>query len=452
MHRPILVLLSLIVFGAMAPRSAHASQRVLYLGDSMSMGAFGRELDKEIRGMGFELYTFVAGGATPYYWLSRYQPISSSIGYWQKTPQGDVRKRYIKAVPKVERLLEQHNPDVVVVQTGTNLYATLRSKRRTKEQNIKELERLLDDMAKAVTKNGRRVYWITPPDAHPSRYPVSLQEEMNSIMKRVVGKYGIVFESRKVTKFTDPYPKTDGIHYGPTEAATWAKVVANDFNTKFSDAPLIAANGNNPDLEKAEAALRAAELMAANPPKVASVVEDVLGKTGEEMKTAQSSKAEDIPKAEPIAMVENKVETSSEEIPTELITKAEEISDEDADLMAKESKITPPAEWAQLEVELRLVRKSTVEHMNNVTYHHCFVLYEYEVIRAKGNYPYKYIRIAETAVMNRRRMPALKYDVGKIRSMKVDPLSFYPNLAQWQMNDDLSLRPELPIYIASMRD
>lgn len=449
MHRLLLVLLSIFIISALTPNVTQASQRVLFLGDSMSMGAFGIELDHEMREMGFEVYTFVAGGATPYYWLSRYQPISSSIGYWQKTPKEDVRKRYIKAVPKVEKLMEQHNPDVVVVQTGTNLYATLRSKRRTKEENIKELEALLEDMAKAVTKNGRKVYWITPPDAHPNRYPVELQEEMSGIMRRVVGKYGAVFDSRKVTKFTDPYPKTDGIHYGPTEAKTWAQVVANDFNTQFNGAMIA---GNAPDAGKEEA-MKAA-LAANQAPKVAALVEEVIGSKAPEMPKEEVPK-EEVPKATPavakVEPVKEVVETPAE-MPKEQITKAEAISAEYAETMAREASITPPAEWAPLEVELKLVSKSTVEHINNVTYHHCFVLYEYEIIRVKGNYPYKHIRIAETAVMNRRKMPALGYEIGKIRGMKIDPLSFYPNLEQWQLNDELPLRPELPIYIASMRD
>ena len=153
--------------------------KVLYLGDSMSMGAFGTTFDEEMRESGCKVFTHVAGGATPYYWLSRYSPISSSIGYWEKTPDSETRKRYIRAVPKVEKLVEQHRPDIVVVQTGTNLYATLRSKRRTKNENIREIEGLLQNMAKAATMHDADIYWITPPESHPRRYPFELQEEMS---------------------------------------------------------------------------------------------------------------------------------------------------------------------------------------------------------------------------------------------------------------------------------
>lgn len=217
---------------ASVPQSRSGSKggkRVLFLGDSMSMGAFGRTFDEMLRAAGFEVYTCVAGGATPYYWLSRYGTIASDIGFWKKTPSAEQRLRAVKAVPKVESLIELYNPDVVVVQTGTNLYSSLRSKRRSKAGNVKEVEGLCRHMAEAVTRSGRRCYWITPPAAHSGRYPVSLQAELAALTQRVVGRYGRVFDSRKVTKYVDPYPKNDGIHYGPTEARQWAKHVVADF-------------------------------------------------------------------------------------------------------------------------------------------------------------------------------------------------------------------------------
>ena len=204
-------------------------KRILYLGDSMSMGAFGRTFDGRLRDEGFSVYTYVAGGATPYYWLSQYAPIPSNIGFGHKSPFEDKRIRKIEAVPKVEGLIDDCEPDIVVVQTGTNLYASLVSKRRTREGNVQEVEGLCRNMALAVTKDGIKCYWIAPPSSHPERYPLGLQQEMEDLMKRVVGQYGRVFDSRRVTEYIDPYPQNDGIHYGPTEAKEWARIVADDF-------------------------------------------------------------------------------------------------------------------------------------------------------------------------------------------------------------------------------
>ncbi|MCB1092375.1 MAG: SGNH/GDSL hydrolase family protein, partial [Verrucomicrobiae bacterium] len=204
--------------------------KVLYLGDSLSMGAFGKTLDHRMRESGLSVYTIVAGGASPYYWLDSFQPLPCSIGFWEKTPDREKRLGYIKAVPKIEHLIADIHPDIVVVQTGVNLYATLRSKRRPKEENVAEVRSLIDQMCFAITQKGAKGYWILPPDSHEMRYPRELQTELASLMTEVVKEYnGAVFESQKFTKFTDPYPLTDGIHYGSEDAETWAERVAADF-------------------------------------------------------------------------------------------------------------------------------------------------------------------------------------------------------------------------------
>ena len=202
---------------------------VLFLGDSMSMGAFGSTLDSRLRDAGFEVHTYVAGGATPYYWLSQYQVISSDIGFWEKTPKLERRLKKISEIPKVEELLDVCDPDIVVVQTGTNLYSSLRSKRREQSENIQLVSGLCRDMAEAVTKGGRRCYWIAPPESHPERFSFELQEQMSKIMESSTKPFARFFDSRKVTEFIDPYPETDGIHYGATEAKAWAENVAKDF-------------------------------------------------------------------------------------------------------------------------------------------------------------------------------------------------------------------------------
>jgi hypothetical protein len=236
------VLLTL-AFGLALPmvESAEASgarARVLYLGDSMSIGAFGQTLDSSMRSSGFQVHTVVAGGATPYYWLKDYQPLPCTIGFWEKSEATERRLGYVRAVPKIEDLMSTTKPNVVVVQTGINLYATLRSKRRPKEENVEEVSSLIEQMCYAIAESGALAYWVLPPHSHEERYSKELQEELASIMRGIVGRYeGTVFESQKVTKFVDPYPATDGIHYGPAEARGWAEKVSQHFNEFMKVAP-----------------------------------------------------------------------------------------------------------------------------------------------------------------------------------------------------------------------
>lgn len=218
-------------YGAPSLRSGGPSKgRVLFLGDSFSIGAFGRTFDQSLRDAGYEVYTSIAGGGTPYYWLREFPPVSINISYWERTPNTERRLSSIGAVPKVETLMEKWRPDIVVVQSGTNLYAPLRSSRHSKEYNIQKVESLITKMCRAIASQGdAQCYWITPPDASTNKYPRELQEEMLRTIKRGVGGYGRVFNSYAVTSYPQSQPSSDGIHLAPTEATQWAKRAANNF-------------------------------------------------------------------------------------------------------------------------------------------------------------------------------------------------------------------------------
>lgn len=232
------VLIGLLCLGGWSGSAEAKSSRILYLGDSLSIGAFGRTFDHSLRSSGFQVHTVVAGGASPYYWLKNYQSLPCTIGFWEKSPSSERRLGYVRAVPKLEDLIARHKPNVVVVQTGINLYATLRSKRRTKQENVTEVTSLIEQMCYSIAKAGATSYWVLPPHSHEERYSRELQMELASIMRGVVKKYeGEVFESQKVTKFVDPYPATDGIHYGPTEARGWAEKVSQHFSEYMKVTP-----------------------------------------------------------------------------------------------------------------------------------------------------------------------------------------------------------------------
>jgi hypothetical protein len=161
-----------------------------------------------------------------------------TIGFWEKSNSSERRIGYVRAVPKLEDLIAESKPDVVVVQTGVNLYATLRSKRRSSRENVEEVRSLIDQMCQSIAEGGAASYWVLPPNSHEKRYSRELQELLADVMKSSVEKYqGVVFESQKSTKFTDPYPATDGIHYGPEDATGWANKVSEDFNQFMAVAP-----------------------------------------------------------------------------------------------------------------------------------------------------------------------------------------------------------------------
>ena len=227
-YRAALLRLVIIATGVFAPVPAQAGLKVLYLGDSLSFGAFGATLDKQLRQSGCEVYTMVTGGATPYYWLSDFAAVSGDAGHWVKQDGYERRLRRTRTVPKIEPIIKKFHPDAALIQTGTNLYAALRDKKKTPAERVRTVEYLVDRMCRVLGEAKCRVYWITPPDSHTQKYPRELQEQMREITKRVASRHGRVFDSYAVTKYTDPFPQEDGIHYGPKEATDWARRVARD--------------------------------------------------------------------------------------------------------------------------------------------------------------------------------------------------------------------------------
>lgn len=390
------------------------AKRVLYLGDSLSMGSFGKTLDTRLRESGHDVFTYVTGGATPYYWLSLYAPMKCTIGHWEKTPGYDRRVKVV-TVPKVETLLDRHKPEITIVQTGVNLYASLRSKRRSKQENVAEVSRLIENMCKTIRASGSTVYWITPPRSHPDRYPDQLQDEMASIMKRTAGRYGFVFESGRVTRFTDPYPKTDGIHYGPTEAGAWARKVS---------AHLVPWSGANP------------------PVLVASrdrVPREADGR--QTVPTAHAPGEAKVPRPEIV-----RLPAESEQADDRGGTAND---DDDIFVVRKARDADSPSDVVVVDMVLR--RVSTTPPPSAITYKSALAIYEWEVVNVeKGSYPHRFIRVAHPVYWHGRVMPAARFEPGKRWSLELAVLSTYPSLEQLQTIDDLEIDLDLPVYIARM--
>ena len=439
------------------------------------MGAFGRSFDGELREDGFKVYTYAAGGASPYYWLSSYEPIPSSIGFWKRTPTTNQRLGYIRAVPKIEPLIDACKPDFVVVQTGVNLYAALRSKRRPKEQNIAEVKRLIDGMCEAIHSRGARSFWVLPPSSHEDRYPVSLQKELAAIMKEVILKHeGGLFQSLNYTKFVDPYPATDGIHYGPEESEEWAVKVVGSFrefskvtpamltsnqpprarpveipalkpsSKKSTDAPTpyVGTKPEVPDLPKPKASKKdddkAVELAANSPQEkmqgdaaTRQAADSPPDKTTDDAAGNKKSAADSPPKPADTAVADS---TRPEDAPAkEAMTLAEVPAD------------------AEYNLDLRLVAKSEIKNINEVTYSSALGVFEYEVVRSvAGGYTGKRIRIAHGIVLNRKLTRANNREIGDRISMTVVPLTRYPAIQRWQTVDDLRPNFEMPLFVPKL--
>jgi len=383
--------------------SASAATRILFLGDSFSKGPFGRTLDASLRAAGLEVYTSVTGGASCYDWLPEYGRTSCDIGYWEKTPRNEYRVGYISRVPKLDEMVARWKPNIVVIQGGTNMYSVLTSKRRPHDANVAELERLLSRVGEIVTSGKAKLYWITPATAHAQRFSPELQAEMRSILTRVGGRYGRVYDSYSVTRFTEPYPGSDGIHYGPTEANAWSRLVAKDL-TAYARGRGV-SGGRSAGSGRGLFSRFLSQRSGAPAPETGRA------------KGSSNQPQETVRRVEPAPPIRPGL----------------------------------PADDEELGVDVALRQKSTIPNLGEITYRSALGIFEYDVLNvSRGSYPHKTIRVAQLIVMNNQYTPVNDWKPGRQTSFLLEKLSHYPNLLKLQTIDDLEPAYELPIFVPKL--
>jgi hypothetical protein len=195
------------------PAKIGRGTRVLEIGDSHSVGTFGQELDRRLRGTGARVSTYASAGADASDFVNG---TPNKYGYWEKRANGQEKSvGYGRqaAPPKFEQLLDREKPDVIVVNLGANF----RSGNPKAE---------VDKIGRIAKKHGIPLVWVGPPKtAKDNGNPASIKA-FDRKMKAAVAPYGEYIAS---SKHTDRYAGGDGLHYSGAEgtriAKQWAKGV-----------------------------------------------------------------------------------------------------------------------------------------------------------------------------------------------------------------------------------
>ena len=185
--------------------------KVLEIGDSHSVGAFGHELDAKLRGTGAQVATYASAGATASTFV---QGKSTRYGYWEKGADGTERTvGYGKTAqtPRLDSLIAKEKPHVIVVNLGANFRGS-----NPKSQ--------VDQLGQVAKKYGIPIVWVGPPKtAKDASNPGSLAR-FDQEMAQAVAPYGKYVSSNQPTP---QYSGGDGIHYGGSKGTQLAKNWAN---------------------------------------------------------------------------------------------------------------------------------------------------------------------------------------------------------------------------------
>ena len=229
---------------AMSPQPV----KVLLIGDSLSVGPFGRALESALQarfGRG-GVCLFASCGSSPEDWLPGQPVFVTKCGYRQTTPSGSISREYRNGkrpppvrTPKLPAIFDAWRPQLVIVQLGTNwmdhLAAADRLDGRAYRRHIRDFVRETRRDADPV------IVWVMPPDS--SKYPLRVHEAV----ERWIREESIPSRFRTIDSrlFTAPYRdgKTggDGVHYGDAAGRRWARRVMGQINLLAGSLPLAPA-------------------------------------------------------------------------------------------------------------------------------------------------------------------------------------------------------------------
>ncbi|HOJ85325.1 MAG: hypothetical protein N2Z60_02215 [Elusimicrobiales bacterium] len=198
------------------PLSLYA-QTVLFIGDSHSVGPFGKELDALLRREGYKTYTYASCGSISEWWFSEKE---TKCGYFFKDETTE-KKGLAEKTPDIEKLLKEIKPDYTIIELGAN-YKPIKND----EFIIKDISKLVD----TVLKYDSKCLWVTNPDSR------KLKEEIPRVKELInfaINSRCEIFDSTKVTKYPEDPQIGDGLHYSNQAltpvAINWAREVFDFF-------------------------------------------------------------------------------------------------------------------------------------------------------------------------------------------------------------------------------
>ena len=251
-----LVLLAPSTFGQ---EPANDGAKVLILGDSLALCGFGKRLDERFRNSPHvnATYTYITCGTNPLSWLKEkpYTSIQTHCGYISiESNPGSGRVKEVQdvygqrrghlpgshPVPKLEDLLATLQPDVLIMQTGTNLFDLFPDHKTVSPRRHGPALRgyLVPFINKAVhtPSNLRRIYWVASPTS--GRVSKEIQDFVLQQIRNDIGHVATVIDSRTLVSYPYRHMEPDKEHFIGADMDQWADKVYDIVERDLSAQPI----------------------------------------------------------------------------------------------------------------------------------------------------------------------------------------------------------------------
>jgi hypothetical protein len=230
---------------------------VLILGDSLALCGFGKRLDERFRKSPRikATFTYIACGTNPLSWLKErpYSNIKTHCGFMSIESNEPGRPRELQdvygmrcghvpiphAVPKLEELLVTLRPDILIMQTGTNLFDLFPDHKTVSPNRHGPALRsyLVPFISKAVRSPStlRKIYWVGSPTS--GRVSKEIQDFVLEQTRVDIGNFANIIDSRTLVPYPYHHMEPDKEHFIGADMDLWADRVFDVVERDLSSQP-----------------------------------------------------------------------------------------------------------------------------------------------------------------------------------------------------------------------
>ncbi len=391
------------------PPAPSGQMNVLILGDSLALCGFGKRLDERFRSNPEvnATFTYMACGTNPLSWLKKkpYTNVKTQCGFWaiesstSGQPEvledvygmsaGHVPKAHL--VPKLDDVMAAVHPDILVVQTGSNLFGIFPDAKTVHpSKHAAVLEKYLTPFKKEAIEAGsnlRKIYWVNPPTS--GRVATEVQDFVfEQACENLLPEMKVI-DSRGLVSYPYQHMEPDKEHFLGAQMDEWADKVYEIIEQDLAEQPIASLQ---PFFQRG-----AAEVVAAP--------------TATPAATPFATPARALP-VEPIQV--------ARALPVDSPVPARALPVETIPPVA-DAPPSPTPERGPLIVKARLVFMSNPMPLRELLpYQESLVGYVYEVEKVlKGHYDEKQILVMHPAHIGTKPQ-RLKYRIGKRYKLRLD--------------------------------
>lgn len=387
------------------PPAPAGRMNVLILGDSLALCGFGKHLDERFRSnpQVNATFTYMACGTNPLSWLKQkpYTNVKTQCGFWaiessnNGQPQeledvygmraGYVPKAHL--VPKLEDVMAAVHPDILVIQTGSNLFGIFPDAKTVHPANhsaaLKKYLIPFKEQAIEAGGNLRKIYWVNPPTS--GRVAVEVQDFVLAQAREKLMPEMKVIDSRTLVSYPYQHMEPDKEHFLGAQMDEWADKVYGIIEQDLAAQPLASLK---PLSQRGAAGV------------VAAPTSTPFGTPARALPVEPIQVARALPVNSPVPARAEPVETIAP---------------------VAESPSSPTPEPGPLIVKARLVFKSNPMPLRELLpYQESLVAYVYDVEKVlKGHYEEKQILVMHPAHIGTKPL-RLKYRIGKRYKLRLD--------------------------------